>query len=124
MTEGTATATVSNIDKKVPEATITYSTTEPTNGEVIATITFNKENVIITNNEGNNTCTFIQNGEFMFEFEDKAGNRGTAIAKVDWIKEQENPSEYQIGDVNRDGKITATDLILIKRLVLEQIQTQ
>ncbi len=113
--KGTATATVSNIDKKVPEATITYSTTEPTNGEVIATITFNKENVIITNNEGNNTCTFIQNGEFMFEFEDKAGNRGTAIAKVDWIKEQENPSEYQIGDVNRDGKITATDLLLIKR---------
>ena len=28
---------------------------------------------------------FISNGEFTFEFVDKAGNKGTATAKVDWI---------------------------------------
>lgn len=28
---------------------------------------------------------FLDNGEFTFEFVDKAGNKGTALAKVDWI---------------------------------------
>ena len=55
-------------------------------------------------------------GEFTFEFVDEAGNYGTATAKVDWIKkEQENPDKYELGDINEDGKITATDLLLVKR---------
>ncbi len=31
------------------------------------------------------TYTFEDNGEFTFEFEDAAGNKGTATARVDWI---------------------------------------
>ncbi len=92
--KGTATAKVDWIDKVAPIATITYSTLEETTEKVTARITFDKENVIITNNEGKDVYTFKENGEFTFEFEDKAGNKGTATAKVDWIKkEEEKPEE-------------------------------
>ncbi len=83
--KGTAMAEVYWIDRDEPNATITYSTTNPTNQDVTATVTFDKENVTITNNGGKNTYTFTENGEFEFEFVGPAGNTGIAIATVDWI---------------------------------------
>jgi len=83
--KGVAIATVTWIDKTLPVGTITYSTEEPTNGDVTASITFNKEDVVITNNNGSNEVTFTENGEFEFEFIGPAGNKGVAIAKVTWI---------------------------------------
>ena len=83
--KGTATAEVYWIDRTEPVATITYSTMKPTNQDVTATVTFDKENVRITNNDGNNTYTFKENGEFEFEFIGPAGNKGFIIATVDWI---------------------------------------
>lgn len=82
---GTAEAKVDWIDKRVPNAKISYNIEEATNQPVIATISFDKENVTITNNEGKNTYTFTENKEFTFEFVDEAGNAGTMLAKVDWI---------------------------------------
>ena len=129
--KGTATAKVDWIDTTAPTAEIEYSTTEPTEGEVIARLVKVSEAITITNNKGKDTYTFTQNGQFAFEFVDEAGNKGTATAKVDWIKDlpekPENPEkpgepqdptkpdEYKIGDVNGDGKITATDVLLVKR---------
>lgn len=83
--KGTATAEVNNIDKTMPTAKIEYSTTEPTNGNVIATITFDKKNVTV---EGGNTHTFTENGTYEFTFVGPAGNEGTAIAKVTWIDKE------------------------------------
>ncbi len=80
--KGTATAKVDWIDKTIPKASISYNIIEATNQDVIATIRFDKENVTV---EGGNTHTFTENGEFTFEFVDKAGNAGTAKAKVTWI---------------------------------------
>lgn len=138
--KGNATAKVDWIDTTVPTAEIEYSTIEPTKGEVIAKLVKMSEAITITNNNGNDTYTFTKNGQFTFEFVDEAGNKGTATAKVDWIKDlsekpenpedptkPENPEkpgepqdpikpdEYKIGDVNRDGKITATDVLFVKR---------
>ena len=123
--KGKAKANVTWIDKTLPTAEIEYSTTEPTNGEVIAKLVNASEEITITNNNGSDTYTFTENAEFTFEFVDAVGNKGTAIAKVDWIKDSpedpdepgkpEDPDEYKIGDVNQDGKITATDLLLVKR---------
>lgn len=150
--KGTAVATVDWIDKIAPTAEIEYSTTEPTNGEVIAKLVKASEPITITNNHGSDTYTFTKNEEFNFEFVDKVGNKGSVTAKVDWIKDlpeepedptkpenpekpgepedptkPENPEkpgepqepikpdEYKIGDVNRDGKITATDVLFVKR---------
>ncbi len=121
--EGSAKAKVTWIDRTAPTATIEYSTNNPTNKEVIATLK-PSEDVTVTNNinyrlnendevvdnEGNVlegftivddyvidangnkiasanplTYEFTENGSFTFEFVDKAGNRGSATAKVDWI---------------------------------------
>ena len=114
----THTAKVNWIDKDVPTAKIKYSSKEATN-KVIVTLENESEPITIINNGGLREYIFTQNGEFTFQFQDKAGNKGTAIAKVDWIKKdqenQEKPNRYLIGDINKDGKITATDLLLVKR---------
>ena len=63
---------------------------------MLSTVEFDKENVTITNNDGNNTYTFTKNGEFKFEFVDEAGNTNSITAEVTWIKEkepEENPDE-------------------------------
>ncbi len=117
--EKTHKAKVSWIDKIIPTAQIRYSTQETTDQEVIATLVDESEEITIMNNGSSRQYTFTQNGEFTFEFEDRAGNKGSVIAKVDWIqKEPENPEQYQLGDVNKDGKITATDLLLVKRHIV------
>ena len=77
------------VNKTGIEATINYSTTESTTDPVIATVTFNKEGITITNNEGKNTYEFTDNGEFTFEYVDEAGRTGSITAKVDWIKRKE-----------------------------------
>jgi len=106
---GTAIALVDWIDKVSPTATITYDKNELTNEDVTATITFDKEDVVITNNEGKNTYIFTENGEFVFEYQDKAGNIGTATAKVDWIqKEYPNATiSYDIQTLTNQS-VTAT----------------
>ncbi|HPK63116.1 MAG TPA: hypothetical protein PK426_11785, partial [Spirochaetota bacterium] len=68
-------------DTTAPTATVAYSTTAPTNGNVIATMTAS-EPVTITNNGGSNSYTFTVNGSFTFEFKDAAGNAGSATATV------------------------------------------
>ncbi len=114
--EKTHKAKVNWIDKTAPTAQIKYSTEETTDKAVIATLINESEEIRIMNNGASRQYTFNENGEFIFEFEDKAGNKGTATAKVDWIeKDEENPDQNQIGDINNDGKITSTDLLLLKR---------
>jgi hypothetical protein len=78
---GSATATVTNIDKTAPTATVSYSTTDPTNGTVIATIT-PSENVTVTSVGASLTHTFNANGDYTFTFVDAAGNTGSITATV------------------------------------------
>ncbi|MFL0247654.1 beta strand repeat-containing protein [Candidatus Clostridium stratigraminis] len=78
---GKAMASVSNIDKVAPTATVEYSTQNPTNKDVVVKIT-PSESVTILNNGGADTYTFTDNGEFTFNFVDAAGNKGTATAVV------------------------------------------
>jgi len=82
---GSETASVTRIDKSVVIGTISYSTTGNTNEDVIATITFNKTGVTITNNGGSANYTFIGNGSFTFTFTDAYGNAGSTTATVTWI---------------------------------------
>lgn len=82
--------TVDWIDKEVPTAQFEYSSTSWTNKDVVATLKPNEE-VTILNNGGKNSYTFSTNTSFEFEFVDKAGNKGSAIAEVDWI-DKEKPT--------------------------------
>lgn len=65
------------------KGTITYSPSneELTNQDITATISFNRT-ATITNNNGENTYKFSQNGEFTFEYADEYGFEGTATASV------------------------------------------
>lgn len=80
-------AKVNWIDREIPTANITYDINETTTGNVVATITLSEAG-IITNNNGSRTYTFTKNGEFTFEYQDLAGNKGSATAKVDWIEKK------------------------------------
>ena len=69
------------IDKTSPTGTVTYSETAYTNSDVQATL-HTSEATTVTNNGGNTVHTFSTNGDFVFEFVDKAGNTGTVTASV------------------------------------------
>ena len=71
-------------DNTVPTASVSYEPATRTARDVAATITFD-EDTVVTNNEGKNTYTFTENGEFTFEFKDEAGNVGSETASVSWI---------------------------------------
>ncbi len=99
---GSATAKVDWIDHDIPNATLSYNIKNLTNKNVIVTAEFD-EDVIVTNNSGNHSYTFTKNGEFTFEFEDKAGNRNSITAKVDWIDKEVPTAQIKYEKV--DNKI-------------------
>lgn len=69
-----------------PTAGISFSTTNPTNKEVVATLTNLSSPTIEITSEGGNTHTFTENGTFEFTFRDTVTNiEGNAIANVTWI---------------------------------------
>ena len=88
-----------NVTQEIEEiiATISYDNMQLTNQNVTAKITFNRDDVVITNNEGKDEYTFEQNGEFTFEYQDGQGNISQSTAKVNWIDKEvpEINIEYQ-----------------------------
>ncbi|MFA7298684.1 MAG: S-layer homology domain-containing protein [Candidatus Absconditabacterales bacterium] len=83
---GNRTATVNNITGNIvtgdsihPTATVSYSTTGATSGDVIVTLTGRSETITGVNAY---THTFTGNGSFIFTFSDLAGNTGSATATV------------------------------------------
>ena len=72
------------IDQNTTE-TDSYDPAVIINKNVIATVTFDEPDVTITNNNGLATKEFTENGDFIFEFSDKTGNKGTATATVNNI---------------------------------------
>ena len=117
----THTANVDWIDNVAPTAQIRYSTRENAD-KIVATLVNESEEITITNNGNSREYTFTENGEFTFEFQDKAGNKGTATAKVDWMKDEEDPTPIPTrmkGDTDGDGEITVNDLAQVKLHILE-----
>jgi hypothetical protein len=99
---------VTNIDRELPEVELYYSTEESTPYYVTAYLRtkesvkingINEDSRWIIDKDGNYLYsqlehTFIQNGEYVFEFTDSVGNRGAATAKVDWIENR--PPEVSV----------------------------
>lgn len=102
---GNADGTMLSVAKPL-EATIDYNIKEKTNQNVIATISFNRANVTITNNSGNNTYTFTQNDEFTFEYMDEYGFTGQALATVNWI--DKDAPQYTISKQQDGNKVIVT----------------
>ena len=85
-------------------STISYDYTELTNQNVTATITFNRDDVTITNNDGSNEYIFEENGTFTFEYIDSEGNRSQNIARVTWI-DKEGPQININYETINNGKV-------------------
>ena len=107
---GKAKGTVLTISAPL-KATITYnpSVEKKTNQNVTATITFTGDSdreITITNNEGKDTYTFEQNGEFTFEFIDKYGIEGSATAIVQNIDKVAPVAT--VTQVKKDGNVEVT----------------
>lgn len=96
------------------ESEIKYSNESKTNNDVKATISFNRDDVTILNNDGNKEYTFTQNGEFTFEYVDDDGFDGRNTATVDWI-DKDNPEiitkEYNEVDGGIEVLITVNEPI-------------
>lgn len=107
--EGSATAKVTWIDKIAPTATVSYSTTDPTDGEVVATITPSEEVTVTKPVDGSFSYTFETNGTYTFEFVDAAGNKGSATAEASWIESPlpETHIEY-VPSTPTNGNVVAT----------------
>ena len=100
----TATCMITVLPEEEPViSTISYDITDSTNKNVTATITFNRNDVTITNNDGNNQYVFETNGEFTFEYVDSEGNIGTNTARVNWIDKEAPVLEIEYENIN-DGK--------------------
>ncbi|OPZ47855.1 MAG: hypothetical protein BWY95_01206 [Bacteroidetes bacterium ADurb.BinA104] len=68
-----------------PSGRVSYTWADPKKGPVTANLTLSddsKGKVTITNNGGSGRYVFKNNGQFVFEFEDEAGNQGRALAQL------------------------------------------
>lgn len=83
---GSVVATVANIDKTAPTATVSLLPLSWSyiSGNIVATLTWYSEVLTITNNAWSANYTFTGNGSFIFNFADAAGNTGNATATVDY----------------------------------------
>jgi hypothetical protein len=103
------------IDNDAPTGDIVYDITSTTNQNVTATLSNLDDDVIIVNNNGSASYTFEENGMFVFELQDKAGNISYITASVSWIDKV-----APIGEVvyeEKNGKVIATLTNLNKKNV-------
>ncbi|MBR5509737.1 MAG: DUF5011 domain-containing protein [Lachnospiraceae bacterium] len=88
------------MDNTVPTASISYSPDKRTAQNVTASITFDEENVTVSNTEGQtNAYVFTENGTFQFAYQDAAGNQGTAEAEVTWIDRSLPSGDVMVKDL-------------------------
>lgn len=68
---------------KLPLATVSYSTTDKTNQDVVASITLPEGCQMM---EGEPRHTFTENGDYTFRYQDTSKNLYEVTASVDWIR--------------------------------------
>lgn len=97
-----------------PEISIEYSINEATNQDVIATFKTNRNDIVILNNDGSNpfnyTYTFKDNGAYVFEYQDWAGNnKNTITATVNWIDKKAPILDVKYEpETETDGEVVVT----------------
>ena len=109
---------INNIDKTGPSVNVGYSTKNPTRENVTVTITSNEEVQAITgwtlsSDKKTLTKEYSANTKETITVKDIAGNETQANIEISNI--DKNLPETTIGDINQDGKIDVTDLLMLKR---------
>lgn len=87
---------------------IEYSTTDPTNQNVTATVIPDERDITITNNNGSFSYTFTENGTFTFAYVDQSGKKETITAEVTWIDKEQPTFEvwYDYADPENPDYVT------------------
>ncbi len=116
--QGSATAVVDWIDKTPPKAEVVFSATKLTNENVVATISFDKDNITILSDDveltenpvdGSQTITFLENDSIELKFKDELGNIGTKTIAVDWIDTEAPTAEFEFSTTHlTDKEVIAT----------------
>ncbi|MFC0213716.1 immunoglobulin-like domain-containing protein [Paenibacillus chartarius] len=106
-------ASVANIDRTAPTATVVYDRdpARKTREAVTASIRFGPDQspIAVTNNAGGLSYTFTENGTFTFEYKDAAGNTDTVTAVVSNIDREGPTAELSYSRVmatNKDVVVT------------------
>ncbi len=108
---GSAMAQVTNFDTTPPVLSVQYSTMEPTNATVRATLKAD-EPIKVLNNGGSISYDFEENGTYTFEAEDRFGNRSSVAATVTNI-DKEPPSVvivYSTTETTKDDVVATVSL--------------
>ena len=108
--KGEVEVNVTNIDKVIPTAEVSYSNENLTNEDVVVTLE-PSEDVTILNNDGSLSKTFTENGEFEFLFVDKAGNKGSfkvSVNNIDKTAPKITLGEFSTEWTNQDITVTAS----------------
>ena len=110
---------ITNIDKNAPKAVVSYNETNPTNKNVIATITANEEIQDIegwtkTTNGKVLTKEYDNNIDEIIIVKDLAGNESTINIKI------KNISKTMVGDLNDNGQLDSGDIIKIYRHIAQE----
>lgn len=109
------------IDNIAPEATVTYSTTEQTEGSVTVTITANEQiqevdGWTLSSDKLKLTKTYNENKTETIKIKDLLGNEAEIDIKITNIKGTDDSKI--IGDINEDGEVDITDLLILKRHII------
>ena len=115
-----------NFDNTAPTINIEYSTKNPTNKDVKVTIKANEqiqniEGWTISEDKLSLTKTYSENTEEAITIKDLAGNEANATIEISNI---DKTLKYEIGDINNDGKIDITDLLMLKRHITAGSRTE
>lgn len=104
---GSEIATVSQIDKDVPICTPVYNPEINTNGNVTATL--NCSETITVTNHTSTSYIYTGNGDFTFQFVDRAGNTGSTFTEVTRIDASDIHSTFTFSTTGAtSGNVTAT----------------
>ncbi len=95
-----------------PTAHVVYNITWITTQDVIATLTWESENITIINNNWDRDHIFSGNWVFVYQFKDSSNNINTVTAEVTWIDKSLPFAEityanelYEEDKINNDGTI-------------------
>ena len=110
----TVTITITNIDKKAPTTSISYSTINPTNGDVTATITLNEAVQDVKgwtkSNDGKVlTKVYTSNATERVVIKDLVGNQTTVTITITNIDKEAPTTSISYSTINpTNGDVTAT----------------
>lgn len=95
-------AVVDFINKETPTGIVSYEYNQDNVVVTLSSFSLEDKEIFVTNNDGSNVYTFIENGSFIFEFIDEYGNLGSTYVEVSSFVVEDEDSSQQNDESNND----------------------